>query len=238
MKIDSKYLCIIGDIHGEFFEISTKIYNLGLKDTCFIILGDCGIGFHRRGYYEQIYPKLERRLENYNNVILGFRGNHDDPDFFKEGGLLDFPRFKTIPDFTTLHWNDREIFVIGGAISTDKQDRLEEMMKKPKYRYKNQPRCWWPGEGVIQDFSKIPIKADIIVSHQAPLSVGPIVSKFDTMTTKDYESIIKERKFLSRVLEQTNPKKWYFGHYHSSTSGSWGDTIWKGLSKNEIIEVK
>ena len=68
------------------------------------------------------------------------------------------------------------------------------------------------------------------------LVISMSTSRQDLIET--YHNILEDRKFLDTVLKETRPENYYFGHYHCSTSGNWGNTLWKGLNINEIIEVR
>lgn len=230
MKISNKYLCIVGDIHGKFRELAWTISQKEFRDTAFIVAGDFGLGFHKRGYYEEEYNRIKEKLSSHGNCILGLRGNHDDPEYYNPESelFLDYPEFKALPDYTRLTWGDREILVIGGATSTDKEWRQSQKDKK----------LWWEGERPVKDFSKLKLKEDIIISHEAPLCIGPVTMRTSDFDSETYHDIIEDREFLSKVLKETRPSRYYFGHHHESTSGNWGDTLWKGLDVNEIVEVK
>ncbi|MCD7977621.1 MAG: hypothetical protein LUG51_10860, partial [Tannerellaceae bacterium] len=72
-------LYVSGDIHGEF---RTLLYNLkrySVRNAVVVIAGNCGIGFEKPAYYEQLYRKLEVTLEKLNILLLLVRGNHDNP---------------------------------------------------------------------------------------------------------------------------------------------------------------
>lgn len=229
INLDYENLCIVGDIHGEFRELAWTIdQKKKIENTAFIVAGDFGLGFYKRGYYTKEYLHIKNKLESRKNCILGLRGNHDDPEYFNpESDLfLDYPKFKALPDYTRLTWKNREILVIGGATSTDKDQRL-----------KSKKKIWWENERPIKDFTKIKIKEDIIISHEAPLNIGPVSIRTEDMDLETYNNIIEDREFLLKVLLESKPRRYYFGHHHCSTSGDWGDTLWKGLDINEIVEV-
>ena len=60
---DVKNIVVCGDIHGAFVEMVFKLCVwYGMKDTLLIVAGDCGFGFEKPGYYEQIFTKVSRRL--------------------------------------------------------------------------------------------------------------------------------------------------------------------------------
>ena len=60
---EAKSLVICGDIHGEFVPLVYEMcmrYNM--HDTLVIIAGDCGFGFEKAGYYDQVFRHIEKRL--------------------------------------------------------------------------------------------------------------------------------------------------------------------------------
>ncbi len=58
---DVKTVIICGDIHGNFEGIVHKLcVQFGCTDTLLIVAGDCGFGFEKPGYYEQIYGHFHR----------------------------------------------------------------------------------------------------------------------------------------------------------------------------------
>ncbi len=235
--IEKEHLCVVGDIHGE---LGTLVYNITeqyrLEDTAFIIAGDVGLGFNQPGWYDAWYKKQESRLEKNRNIIYGIRGNHDDPEFFNGEKALDYPYLKTLKDYEPIMWKDKIILPVGGATSIDYKERLIENSKFEKKRLSK--RCWWPGERpIVIDFKDLPGHIDIIISHEAPNNVGRLLIKKPWMTNDLYEKIKEERDYLYRLLKETNPERWYFGHYHESFSGHVLNTDFKGLDINEIMEV-
>lgn len=95
--LDCKYLVVCGDIHGDFNLLVNKIcVQYQMKDTLVIVAGDCGFGFERKGYYENIVKRNAKRANESNNWFLFIRGNHDNPASLTERhsgikGLLAFP---------------------------------------------------------------------------------------------------------------------------------------------------
>lgn len=238
MNIESKYLCFIGDIHGEFRAIVNKFTSPSyeLEDTTFIVLGDFGVGFEKPGYYDLIYEKIKDKLEKSNCYLYGIRGNHDDPVYYKKDGIcLNYERFKTLPDYEVITWNDKRILPIGGAVSIDFQERLIENAKLAGNGSSH--RVWWPEENLKEiSFENLPRDIDIIISHEAPESCGPVAIRGGIDLHK-FQEILKGREYLRKVLLELHPKQWYFGHYHKSFSGSYLETKYHGLDIDEIMEV-
>ena len=55
-----------------------------MTDTVLVIAGDCGFGFEKLGYYENVFKRNSVRLSKANNWVVMLRGNHDDPSYFQE----------------------------------------------------------------------------------------------------------------------------------------------------------
>ena len=57
-------VAICGDIHGDFNLLVNKVcIQYQMKDTLIIVAGDCGFGFERKGYYENI-AKFQKPKQN------------------------------------------------------------------------------------------------------------------------------------------------------------------------------
>ena len=55
-----------GDIHGEFLHFFFQLKMLPPKNSLIIVLGDCGIGFNKPKYYEDLFQKS---IHFYNEII-------------------------------------------------------------------------------------------------------------------------------------------------------------------------
>ena len=64
-------IVICGDIHGDFNLLVNKVcVQYQMKDTLVIVAGDCGFGFERKGYYENIVKRNAKRVNESNNWFL------------------------------------------------------------------------------------------------------------------------------------------------------------------------
>ena len=95
-----------------------------IEDHHLIVAGDCGFGFEKPGYYENIVRKNTRRMSAANNWIVFVRGNHDDPAYF-DGYTFTHKRFLAVPDYAVIQACSHTILCVGGAISVDRQYRLD-----------------------------------------------------------------------------------------------------------------
>lgn len=246
---DFRYLYISGDIHGEFRTLVYNIKRLGIKDAVIIIAGDCGIGFEKIGYYEQLYRKINKTLTTSNCILLLVRGNHDDPNYF-EKGLIDFPRMKTIPDYSIIKIAGKTVLCIGGAISLDRYDRLLEI-EMLRMRRKSEVSIYWENEhpvykeSEIQQMSASGISIDTVITHTAPSFCYPQTKRgleFRILNDKDLEKDLNtERQVMAliynKLIENNHRiKDWMYGHFHSSHTEFIAGVRFSLLDINELKE--
>lgn len=226
-------LMFSGDIHGNLKSIIWKISNqYGLRGVSLIIAGDFGVGFGAPGAMDVRYDSVKDRLEKYDITIYVVRGNHDDPSYFD--GKHDYPRIKFLEDHKVYEICGKTIYPIGGAHSIDRLDRIDENNEYKSYG--SSRRSWWENEAPIKEYKNLPDKVDIIVSHEAPISFEPVIVR-DTEDLKLWNDILDARNYLNHVLNNVISSWWIHGHYHSSSSGNYGDTKYRGLSIEELFYI-
>ena len=148
-----------------------------MKDCVIIVAGDCGFGFNKEEYYHQIFNKYIPLLEQNNIFIYFVRGNHDDPSYFEEQ-KINYERIKTVPDYSVIKIDDKNILCVGGAISIDRTYRITQNNKKlEQYAHYHKisleeakKKCvlyYWKNE-IVEYQPKVSEKIDIICSHTAP----------------------------------------------------------------------
>ena len=227
----SRFLGFCGDIHGELNKLVWSLVEKHkLSSGSIIIAGDFGVGFGRPKAMDVLYAGIKKRLENNDITLYVVRGNHDDPGWFD--GEHDYPRIKFLKDHEPVMIEGKLIYPIGGAVSVDQEER--RLWNLEAQSYGSRKRYWWPNEGIVQKTTELPDRVDIIVSHEAPLSFDPvIVRKLEDLDL--WNKIIESRKYLDYVLREVNCTRWYHGHYHKSSSGSFGDILYRGLNIDEIV---
>lgn len=224
-------ILMCGDIHGEWRKL---VFNLTerykIKNASVFILGDIGMGFDNSYKYD--FQRISKKLEKNDITLYSIRGNHDDPRYFNGDLKVNtYPRIKFLKDYEVIEVEGVRILPIGGAISIDKDWRLEEERSSKK-------KIYWEDEDIIRE-SKFDINVDVVISHESPLSFDPILIRDKDLNENLYKSILNSRKYLDTVLLNIsdNCKRWYFGHYHRSISGNYGKIVYHGLDIQEIQEL-
>lgn len=242
-------LCFCGDIHGEFKTFLYEIKRLNIKDAIIVICGDIGMGFNKPTYYEQELGKICKKLKELNVTVVCIRGNHDDPQWFKNTIKLSehlanyYPNWIFVDDYDILETQFGNILCVGGARSVDKNWRIPG-------------KTWWEGENIIpldgymlMDINKRCNNVDIIATHSAPDFCEPL-SKQGLMQWSIYDSTViedceNERKELTNIFNEIskyhNVKYWFYGHFHNSYYTFYGhenkETQFYGLNIMEFKDI-
>ena len=187
---DAKSVVVCGDIHGKFDELVYRITTLyGMTDTVVIVAGDCGFGFHRRGYYDTVYERLQPKLEKANCRVVFVRGNHDNPAYF-DGEVVNKKRWIAVPDYSFVSACGKRILCVGGATSVDRYNREsykpvfdQNGNEGPRKRIgishidkmtNFDPADWWPyetpyyDESILSSVDRTGRTFDTVVSHIPP----------------------------------------------------------------------
>ena len=187
---EAKQVVVCGDVHGKFDELVYRITTMhGMTDTVVIVAGDCGFGFHRRGYYDQVLQRVLPKLEKARCWVVFVRGNHDNPAYF-DGEEISHKRWCCVGDYSVVVTAVGNILCVGGATSVDRCNR--ESYRPPYHLGKNEgvrrrtllgyleepqslePADWWPMETPYFDESAMESiyhagrSTQAVVSHIPP----------------------------------------------------------------------
>lgn len=254
-------IVICGDIHGDFKLLVNKVcVQYQMRDTLVIVAGDCGFGFERKGYYENIVKRYAKRVNDSNNWFLFIRGNHDNPSYF-DGKVFNHERFTAIPDYSVVKANGHTILCVGGAISIDRQHRKEayERNQRKTHRHSNSTSAegvlaqnyYWPDEAPVFNNNALTeitslYKIDTVVTHTAP-TFCELQNKNGLQQWAIYDNglladIQKEREVMDAIFDTLKQEcdsitHWYYGHFHQSWHSSINGVLFKMLDIMELVEL-
>jgi hypothetical protein len=192
---EAKSVAVCGDIHGKFDELVYRMTTLcGMTDTVVIVAGDCGFGFHKRDYYDQVYNRVLPKLEKSNCWVVFVRGNHDNPAYF-DGETVSGKRWMAVDDYSLVVTPCGNILCVGGATSVDRYNResyrpLFHLGKNEGVLYRKpigyieepvsmDPADWWPMETPYFDESAMES------IHHAGRSVQAVVTHIGPSMCED-----------------------------------------------------
>lgn len=206
-----------------------------------MIVGDFGAGFGRPKSMDVAYAKVCAVLEENKISLYTIRGNHDDPVFFD--GLHNFERLHFLQDHRIVELCGKKIYPIGGAVSTD-IDLVDPLARKSRrmqndslIRFGSSKRIWWPDEAPMQITENLPESADIVVSHDAPLSFKPPLMRDAHVRDCTWQKVVESRRYLDFVLRTVKPSQWFYGHYHNHYEGNFQGTLYHGLDIAEMTQI-
>ncbi len=232
-------IILIGDVHGEFKELTAKLERSNVRESYFIQVGDFGLGFKKKEVESDELEVLNSFLITGNNHLYVIRGNHDNPKYFKAPSGLSNITF--LADYSLLELEGQTILLAGGAISIDRMARVLDV-------------SYWPGEAfgydetLLEKRIKGVTKIDIVVTHNAPEKFYPteladIVVAYALRDGPLLWEIKKDRYRHSQLLDflihkKLKPKFWYYGHFHSSYSDKHKGIKYRVLDCSEFFEHK
>jgi len=245
---EAKSIVICGDIHGEFNSLIYKLcIQYQLTDTLLIVAGDCGFGFEKPGYYEQVFNRNSSRLSKSNNWIVMMRGNHDDPSYFSEE-KISHHRFRTVPDYSVIQACGHNILCVGGAVSIDRTYRIDN---DSRHSASGVASCWEDEKPMFDEKSLNNIgqrfKIDTVITHTSP-SFCELISKSGLSEWAERDSTLladcdNERRIMDHIFEYLKANNhplehWFYGHFHQSWSSCIDNVLFSMLDIMEFKELR
>lgn len=211
MEENKRVLLFAGDVHGYIPTFIHRLVDeLHYQHADCVVCGDFGVGFDNS--WDNVYQRISKKLEKNDVHIWVVRGNHDNPEYFSSCSKYSKEHVTFMEDYKIYTINGVEILPIGGATSHDRKIRLEKGWG------------WWDGEKIKRvELKSLPVKVDVIVTHQAPLVFDPINTKTELDDDFLYEEELEERKYLNEIAFNVKAKNWYYGHYHYHYAGKFKD---------------
>ena len=249
LKFDQIFenIIAVGDIHGDIMPLVNKINDqYEIQNSLIIVAGDVGIGFHKDGFYTDLFKKAGARLKKNNNILLLVRGNHDNKDKwddyvpFKSHWQDGNSNIRFIKDYTVISAESvvkpHTILCVGGALSVDRTSNKRIVGK-----------TYWPNEIFVYDESKVESLEGItdVITHSCPSFCEPILKTglFQWMLVdKDIEADCdKERNdhtlLYNKLKEKNTICSWTYGHMHYSHRAIIDDVKFRLLDIMELAEL-
>lgn len=251
LDFSEKELVTLGDIHGEFklllnvFKRMTSNKDSGKKNKggrshmaidnkVFVICGDCGFGFEKYKHYITLLHKLNEYLKEHNSIVIFIRGNHDNPNYFNTNDFdLGFENIILIPDYTVIKTKEHTSLCVGGAVSYDREWRINETARRSHRKGEISPIFWedekvFSNPNLIADLADMGLKIDSIMTHTAPLrnffkndeeTLKSVTTVWEDGDKKLAEDIANENALLEKMFfdlkENGHELKWWCcGHFH------------------------
>ena len=250
---EAKNIVVSGDIHGDFKQLVHKCcIQYGMTDTLIIVAGDCGFGFERPGYYENLYTKCNKRLSRANNWLVFLRGNHDNPAYFNLNPIH-HSRWMTLPDYSVIKANGHAILCIGGAISVDRSLRVEsKYYHRPKPGDILAPNVYWIDESPLFDQEKLDTidktcAIDTVISHTAPSFCEQSSHQGLYNWAMQDEDLLNDVKHERQVMDDIHAHlcakghplhHWLYGHFHQSWNAEIDGVIYNMLDIMDLRELR
>jgi predicted phosphodiesterase len=212
-------MIFIGDIHGNFKTFLKNLKASNYQNTSMIQLGDFGVGFRPLESEIEYLNTINVHLIEKNYVLYVFRGNHDNPDYY-DNCPFEYSNIKFLKDFSVITIEDKNILIVGGAISIDRIYRKSEISY---WKEEEIPYIIPDIKNLVDDDTKI----DVVCTHNCPSFVWPtefnyVVKNFIQLDPTLEKDLINERKRLdllySKVIDHNGyaPKLWVYGHMHKT----------------------
>lgn len=211
---------VTGDTHNtvDCEKIFQFAPSLAISDYI-IIAGDFGGCWYNHG--SDKYKNDQELLDRYSNLdctILFVDGNHENfpeiysyPTIEKFGGTVGQIREKVFHLRRGEIYNiqNKKIFTFGGALSVDKHMRMPYV-------------SWWEEEIPtieemnygIDNLEKHNNKVDYIITHTAPKEIVQALVAKNKWNMWGNKANDPTTDYLQRVMQITEFKHWYFGHFH------------------------
>ena len=208
---------ITGDVHGDFSELQQWCSTMKpRKKDIIVILGDVALN-----YFGDDRDFQRKKLVNaFGPEIFCIHGNHEmRPENADGYNLIDWHGGKAWiqPEFPNLIFaKDGEIYelagknviVLGGAYSVDKQIRI---LRGYHWFQNEQP------SNEIKRFAEKKLadadwKIDAVFSHTCPYKYRPLEAMLHGLDQSKVDTSTEE--WLDQIENRLDYQKWYCGHWH------------------------
>jgi hypothetical protein len=215
-------ILVAGDTHGNTRWTNTLVgHAVDQQAEIMVVVGDFGLWDHGFEGMEFL-DSVNVTLRNHNRMLIWTDGNHENHDRLEWYRLRNPRSTKGLvyirsnilysPRGNAWTWDKKRFMTVGGAVSIDKDWRLQA--ERTRYGART---LWWPGEQLTDP------EADGIVKATESPTWKPVDYLFthDCLTNAPFKYRLKEdpesqahRQKMDRVVKAIRPRWMFHGHMH------------------------
>jgi len=211
---------IVGDIHGNWDTFSRFLKSYSPENV--FVCGDFGYWPNTSTWDKFLHvEKIPDVLKNIGTKLYWCDGNHEDFNMLFGQHNVNHKQPIEIakntfymPRGTVFEFQNKKVLFMGGALSIDRHYRIENHT--------------WFNEELITQSNILSLKDDMeidwVISHTCPTEFIEIDAKLWSKLQDP------SRNALSYILQQYQPVKWFFGHFHFPMTGIYQNCEWKALA--------
>jgi Icc-related predicted phosphoesterase len=218
-------LLIVGDWHGNHQEVQ-RSYQRARDRSADVIVQVGDFGYWEHADDGAFLDYIEEWFDRTGIATYWIDGNHENHTMLRSVYDVKPGHFTVvrpgcyyIPRGTKWEWDGVTFMGVGGAVSIDKEYRLNRERGLPSPEW-GQPEAkpatgpgtmWWPEEQLTDEeleFVKSQGTADVLFTHDCPTN-----APFYMRLKNDIDSQIHRQK-MNEVGKSVQPKYWFHGHMH------------------------
>lgn len=227
-----------GDTHGDLLSVEEKLVMAKRVGDIqrVVILGDFGLWW---GHEAIVFlDELNDMARDYNMQVFALPGNHENHEYWEaltsqapataHGWAYVRSNVLLSPKIHQFRWANKQFVVAGGAVSIDKQYRLE-------YEHHKGKKIWSPNEQLLD------AQADTIIEWKRQGAMRGGFDSVDYFLTHDCSNMTPwrgrlkpdidsqiHRQRIDRILREIKPKTHFHGHMHEryDWQNRVGDDVW------------
>ncbi len=221
-------IMIVGDTHGQIKNLRPKLQLAGKMNVQHVLqVGDFGLWTHYQDGHTYL-DMVQEEAQKAKLTVYAIGGNHENWDHWEwftenmpthKGFAMVRSRVLLAPKINSWVWDNKQFVSAGGAVSVDREWRLQREAGVAMDEYGRIPKAtgprtmYWPNEEFTdQDVHKLKmlgLKADFLITHDCS-NKTPWYGRLKA----DPQSEIHRRR-IDEVILATEPNLHFHGHMHT-----------------------